>query len=207
MQARLLRVLQERVFEPLGSVEPVQVDVRVIAATNKDLAKLVHKGMFREDLFYRIHVVRIALPNLRDRREDIPLLIEHFIAKFNRLQGKDVVGLADEVLARLMEYDYPGNIRELENIVEHAFVLCRGGLVELHHLPPAVRGTPTDESLPGIAGMTLEAMERLLISDALRRTGGNRTAAARQLGIDPSTLFRKVKALGIELPELDGRNR
>ena len=207
MQARLLRVLQDRTFEPLGSVEPVQVDVRVIAATNKDLAKLVRKGMFREDLFYRIHVVRIALPTLRDRREDIPLLIEHFIAKFNRLQGKDVVGVSDEVLARLMEYDYPGNIRELENIIEHAFVLCRGGLVELHHLPPNVRGASTGETVPNIAGMTLEAMERLLISDALRRSGGNRTAAAKQLGIDPSTLFRKVKTLGIELPESDGRSR
>ncbi len=207
MQVRLLRVLQERTFEPLGSVEPVPVDVRVIAATNKDLAKLVRKGTFREDLFYRIHVVRISLPTLRDRRDDIPLLIEHFVAKFNRLQGKDVVGVSDEALARLMEYDYPGNVRELENIVEHAFVLCRGGLVELHHLPPAVRGTSMDESIPGIAGMTLQAMERLLISDALRRSGGNRTAAARQLGIDPSTLFRKVKALGITLPESDGRSR
>jgi PAS domain S-box-containing protein len=207
MQARLLRVLQERTFEPLGSVEPVQVDVRVIAATNKDLAKLVRKGTFREDLFYRIHVIRIALPNVRDRREDIPLLIEHFIAKFNRLQGKDVVGVSDEVLGRLMEYDYPGNVRELENIIEHAFVLCRGGLVELHHLPPNVRGTSTGETIPSIAGMTLEAMERLLIGDALRRNGGNRTAAAKQLGIDPSTLFRKVKALGIELPEVDGRSR
>ena len=117
-------------------MEPVRVDVRVIAATNKDLAKLVRKGTFRDDLFYRIQVVRIALPHLRDRREDIPLLIEHFIAKFNRLQGKDVVGVSDEVLARLMDYDYPGNVRELENIIEHAFVLCRGGLVELHHLPP-----------------------------------------------------------------------
>jgi PAS domain S-box-containing protein len=207
MQARLLRVLQERTFEPLGSVEPVQVDVRVIAATNKDLAKLVRKGVFREDLFYRIHVVRIALPSLCDRREDIPLLIEHFVAKFNRLQGKDVVGVSDEVLSRLMEYDYPGNIRELENIIEHAFVLCRGGLLELHHLPPNVRGMSSGETVPNIAGMTLEAMERLLIGDALRRNGGNRTAAARQLGIDPSTLFRKVKALGIELPEVDGRSK
>ncbi len=207
MQVRLLRVLQERTFEPLGSIEPVPVDVRVIAATHQDLAKLVGEGTFREDLFYRIHIVRIALPNLRDRREDIPLLVEHFIAKFNRLQGKDVAGVSDEVLARLMEYSYPGNVRELENLIEHAFVLCRSGLVELHHLPPSVRGASADESLPGIAGMTLEAMERLLITDALRRSGGNRTAAARQLGIDPSTLFRKVKALGITLPESDGRSR
>jgi len=206
MQARLLRVLQERVIEPLGSVEPEAVDVRVIAATNKDLSKLVRKGDFREDLFYRVHVIRLSLPSLRDRREDIPLLIEHFVAKFNRLQGKDVVGVSDEVLARLMEHDYPGNVRELENFIEHAFVLCRGGLIQLAHLPPHLRRAAA-EVAPSIAGMTLEAMERLLITDALRRHRGNRTAAARQLGINPSTLFRKVRRLGIELPEEDGRRK
>ena len=138
MQTRLLRVLQERVYEPLGSVQPVATDVRVLAATHQDLAGLVQAGKFREDLFYRIHVVRLELPRLRERREDIPLLIDHFIAKFNRLQGKDVVGVADEVLARLMEYDFPGNVRELENVIEHAFVLCRGGLIQLSHLPAPV---------------------------------------------------------------------
>ena len=197
MQVRLLRVLQERTYEPLGSVEPMKTDVRVIAATNKDLTKLVRKGVFREDLFYRIHVIRLVLPNLRDRREDIPVLVEHFIAKFNRLQGKDVVGVSDEVLARLMDHDYPGNVRELENIVEHAFVLCRGAMIEMVHLPPQLRGT-TEATSPNIAGMTLEAMERFLIANALQRHDGNRTAAARQLGINPSTLFRKLKALGIE---------
>ena len=197
MQVRLLRVLQERVYEPLGSVESVKTDVRLIAATNKDLGKLVRKGIFRDDLFYRIHVIRLALPSLRDRREDIPLLIEHFIAKFNRLQGKDIVGVSDEVLARLMEHDYPGNVRELENIIEHAFVLCRGALIELAHLPPQFRGTAIGETSPNYAGMTLEAMERFLIADALRRNDGNRTAAARQLGINPSTLFRKLKMLGM----------
>lgn len=196
MQVRLLRVLQERTYEPLGSVEPIKTDVRVIAATNKDLGKLVRKGVFREDFFYRIHVIRLALPSLRDRREDIPLLIEHFMAKFNRLQGKDVAGVSDEVLARLMDHDYPGNVRELENIIEHAFVLCRGAMIEMVHLPPQFRGT--DEAVsPNIAGMTLEAMERFLIANALQRHDGNRTAAARQLGINPSTLFRKLKSLGI----------
>ena len=136
MQVRLLRVLQERVIEPLGSVEPVSVDVRVLAATNKDLQRLVQEGTFREDLFYRIHVVRLKLPTLRQRREDIPLLVHHLIVKHGRLQGKDVLGVSDEVMARLMAYDFPGNVRELENIVEQAFVLCPGGLIELHHLPP-----------------------------------------------------------------------
>jgi PAS domain S-box-containing protein len=202
MQVRLLRVLQERTYEPLGSVELVKTDVRVIAATNKDLGKLVRKGVFREDLFYRIHVIRLVLPNLRDRREDIPLLIEHFIAKFNRLQGKDVVGVSDEVLTRLMEHDYPGNVRELENTIEHAFVLCRGALIEMAHLPPQLRGA-TEATSPNIAGMTLEAMERFLIANALQRHNGNRTAAARQLGINPSTLFRKLKTLGIDLAKTE----
>jgi PAS domain S-box-containing protein len=207
MQVRLLRVLQERVYEPLGSVEPVKTDIRLIAATNKDLGKLVRKGAFREDLFYRVHVIRLSLPGLRDRREDIPLLIEHFIGKFNRLQGKDVVGVSDEVLARLMEHDYPGNVRELENIVEHAFVLCRSGLIQMGHLPPELRGGATGDAAPSLAGMTLEGMQRLLITDALRRHHGNRKAAAKHLGINPSTLFRKAKAMGIELPEADGRSK
>jgi PAS domain S-box-containing protein len=192
MQVRLLRVLQDHTYEPLGSVETQTTDARIIAATNKDLAKLVRKGVFREDLFYRVNVIRVALPNLRDRREDIPLLIDHFVAKFNRLQGKEVMGVSDEVLARLMEHDYPGNVRELQNIIEHAFVLCRGAIIEPAHLPPALRGE-IDSPSPILSGMTLDAIERFLIEDALRRSHGNHAAAARQLGINPSTLFRKLK--------------
>jgi transcriptional regulator with PAS, ATPase and Fis domain len=120
MQVRLLRVLQERVVEPLGSVRPVPVDVRVVAATNKDLVGLVRAGRFREDLYYRIRVIHLKLPALRQRREDIPLLVDHIIAKFNHLQGKDIAGVSNEVMARLMEHDYPGNVRELENIIEQA---------------------------------------------------------------------------------------
>jgi PAS domain S-box-containing protein len=195
MQARLLRVLQERIYEPLGGVEPVKTDVRLIAATNKNLSKLVEQGRFREDLFYRIHVIRIELPSLRDRREDIPLLMDHFIARFNRLRGKDIAGVSDEVLARLMEHDFPGNVRELENIIEHAFVLCQGGVIELKHLPPALRGGALGEVLRLGKAMTLESMEKLLITDALRRNGGNRNKAAKELGINASTLFRKLKVL------------
>jgi len=207
MQARLLRVLEERTFEPLGSVEPVQVNVRIIAATNKDLSRLVRKGAFREDLFYRIRVIQFELPLLRDRREDIPLLIEHFIARFNRLQGKDVAGLSGEVLARLMEHDYPGNVRELQNIIEHAFVLCGSGLIQLEHLPADFRGKPFCEPSRTGSGMTLKSMARVLIADALRRHGGNRTAAAKELGINTSTLFRKIRALNIEVPGTDGRRK
>ncbi|MFW5693144.1 MAG: sigma-54 interaction domain-containing protein [Thermoguttaceae bacterium] len=206
MQVRLLRVLQERVVEPLGGVEAVPVDVRVVAATNKDLAALVRAGKFRDDLYYRIRVVHLKLPGLRQRREDIPLLVDHLVGKFNRLQGKDIAGVSDEVMARLMEHDYPGNVRELENIVEQAFVLCRGGLIEPGHLPPELRPPATagrDDSPP----MSLAAMERFLITETLRRRNGNRKESARDLGIDASTLYRKIKALGIDLPEIDGRSR
>ncbi|MFO1499037.1 MAG: sigma 54-interacting transcriptional regulator [Verrucomicrobiota bacterium] len=198
MQVRLLRVLQERSFEPLGGVEPVKADVRIIAATNKSLTRLVAEGRFREDLFYRIHVVRVELPGLRDRREDIPLLIDHFITQFNRLKGKDIAGVSDAVLARLMEHDFPGNVRELENIIEHAFVLCNGGLIEPRHLPPGLRAGSVDDLLRLGKVVTLRSMERLLIEDALRRHHGSRKKAAKQLGINPSTLFRKLKALKLK---------
>lgn len=195
MQARLLRVLQERVYEPLGSVDPVKADVRVIAATAKDLRQLVREGRFREDLFYRVHVVRIELPSLCERREDIPLLVDHFIARFNRLQGKGIAGVSEGVLARLMEHDFPGNVRELENAIEHAFVLCRGALIEEQHLPPNLRAEATAGETRLPRGFTLDAMEKLLIQDALHRHGGNRAAAARELGINASTLFRRLRAI------------
>jgi len=206
VQVRLLRVLQDRAVEPLGAVEPTPVDVRVVAASNKDLAKLVRAEKFRDDLYYRVRVVHLVLPSLRGRREDIPLLIDHVVAKFNHLQGKDIAGVSVEAMARLMEHDFPGNVRELENIIEQAFVLCRGGIIELHHLPPELR--PASPS-PGDAfgPMRLEAMEKLLITEILRSYGGNRRRAAGDLGINASTLYRKIKALQIDVPETDGRGR
>jgi len=205
MQIRLLRVLQERIVEPLGSVEPVKVDVRVLAATNKDLSRLVREGKFRDDLYYRIRVIQLKLPILQERREDIPLLVDHSIAKFNHLQGKDISGVSDEVIARLMNYDYPGNIRELENIIEQAFVLCRGGLIELHHLPQELV-LLGDKSPTTSHPMSLQAMEKHLITEALQRHKGNRKKVARDLNIDPSTLYRKIKAFQIEIPDSDGRS-
>jgi len=207
MQVRLLRVLQEHVFEPLGAVEPVKADVRVIAATHRDLVEMVREGSFREDLYYRINVIRLELPSLNDRREDIPPLIEHFIGRFNRLQGKDVIGVSEEVLTLLMGHDFPGNARELENIIEHAFVLCSGGLIEIQHLPPEVRQGSEVPSVETREGLTLRSMESLHIALALHRHGGNRKAAAAELGIHPSTLFRKIKDLGIDAPSKDGRSR
>ncbi len=205
MQVRLLRVLQERVIEPLGGVQTIPVDVRIVAATNKDLTDLVRAGTFRDDLYYRTRVIHLKLPHLSQRREDIPLLVNHLTAKFNHLQGKDIAGVSDEVMARLMEHDYPGNVRELENILEQAFVLCRGGLIELNHLPPELRPTTTagrDEQ-----PMSLQAMEKFLISETLQRRKGNRIHAARDLGINVSTLYRKIKDLKIESPDIDGRGR
>jgi len=198
VQVRLLRVLQERVYEPLGGIEPVKADVRIVAATNRDLSQLMTEGKFRQDLFYRINVVKLKLPLLRDRKEDIPLLVEHFIARFNHLRNKAITGVTDEVLACLLAHDYPGNVRELENTIEHCFVLCPAGIIEKRHLPEAFR-TSVSADFPKEAGPTnLKQMEKILITDALRRNDGNRAAAARELGIHKSTLFRKIKALGIK---------
>jgi PAS domain S-box-containing protein len=206
MQVRLLRVLQERVVEPLGSIQPAKINVRVIVATNKDLAELVKSGTFREDLFYRIRVIRLQLPTLKERREDIPFLVGHFISKFNRLEGKDVAGVSGEVLSRLMEYNFPGNVRELENIIEQAFVLCSGGLIGLAHLPPELRSfSGFEHTEPDSAN--LSSVEKHLIKLTLDRHKGNRKKAARDLGINTSTLFRKIKAFGIETPSADGRTR
>lgn len=206
MQVRLLRVLQERQVEPLGGVKAISVDVRIIVATNKDLTQLVRSGTFRDDLYYRIRVVYLKLPELKQRREDIPLLVNNLIAKFNRLQGKDIAGVSDRVMARLMEHDYPGNVRELENIIEQAFVLCRGGLIDCEHIPPELRSSAVVEH-EELRPMSLEAMERFLISEALARYQGNRKAAARDLGINVSTLYRKTKSLGMDTPDTDGRGR
>jgi PAS domain S-box-containing protein len=206
LQVRLLRVLQDRIVEPLGAVEPLQVNVRVVVATNRNLAKLVQNGRFRDDLYYRIRVIHLVLPALRQRREDIPLLTDHIVAKFNRLQDKDIAGVSVEAMARLLEHDFPGNVRELENIIEQAFVLCRGGIIELHHLPPELRaGLHT--SAEGLSPMSLRTMEKLLITEILQRRSGNRKLAARDLGVDVSTLYRKIKAFGIDVPDSDGRSR
>ena len=203
MQVRLLRVLQERVYEPLGGTESVKANVRIITATNRDLDRLVRKGDFRQDLYYRINVVRLRVPPLRGRREDIPLLVDHFIAHFNRLKGKSITGVSPDVMAVLMQHDFPGNVRELENIIEHAFVLCRGGVIHAIHLPEHLRPERGEE---GIAETkSLDELEARFIVEALRRNDWNRLATARDLGIHKTTLWRKIKRLGIELPSTDGR--
>ena len=197
VQVRLLRVLQERVYEPLGGIEPVKADVRIVAATNRDLGQLMAEDKFRQDLFYRINVVKLKLPPLRDRKEDIPLLVEHFITRFNRLRDKTITGVADEVLASLLAHDYPGNVRELENTIEHCFVLCPAGIIETRHLPAAFRTSVSSDFSKEAGPTNLRQMEKILIADALRRNDGNRAAAARELGIHKSTLFRKIKSLNV----------
>jgi transcriptional regulator with PAS, ATPase and Fis domain len=206
LQVRLLRVLQERVYEPLGGIHPVKANVRIVVATNKDLSQLVKDGFFREDLFYRVNVIRLFLPPLRERKEDIPLLVNHFVDRFNNLQERDVVGVSDDVLDRLMAYDFPGNVRELENIIEHAFVLCRGGIIEPKHLPQSIPVNTQLGPLLTHRKTRVAETERMLIEEAIAQTGGNRAAAAEILGMHRSTFFRKVKTLGIGLPSQDGRH-
>jgi PAS domain S-box-containing protein len=200
LQVRLLRVLQEKTYEPLGSVETVPSDVRIIAATNRRLQDLVKEGKFREDLYYRIHVIRMELPPLRDRMEDIPLLADHFIHHFNVLQKKEISGLSGESLACLVSYDYPGNVRELQNIIEHAFILCRSGLIEPHHLPENLCLSRSEESPGKNETMNMKDLEAVFITNMLRRQQWNRIKTAKALGIHKSTLFRKIKALHIQIP-------
>jgi PAS domain S-box-containing protein len=206
LQIRLLRVLQDKTFEPLGSSKPVTVDVRVIAATNKDLTGLVQSKVFRQDLFYRLNVVSLFLPPLRDRKEDIPLLVEHFIDRFRRARGRNITGIDQETLSLLMSHDYPGNIRELENIIEYAFVLCPGHLIQPRHLPEELFSRLPKTPTMGNLESTIRTVEAQILIQALRQNQFNRQSAARQLGMHKSTFFKKVKALGIELPEEDGRS-
>ena len=197
LQVRLLRFLQERVYEPLGSTQPVRADVRMIAATNKNLAELIKSTQFRDDLYYRINVVRLQIPPLRERMEDVPLLVDHFIARFNALQGKEVAGVSDEVLSGLMSHHYPGNIRELENIIERAFVLCRSGQIEPRHISDFAPCAGAAE----VATLgRLHQLEAAFFMSALRRHNWNRLETARSLGMHKTTLFRKIRSLGLRIP-------
>jgi PAS domain S-box-containing protein len=207
LQVRLLRVLQERAFEPLGSIRPEATDARIIVATNKDLADQVRRGAFREDLYYRVNVIRVELPPLRRRKEDIPLLVQQFIDRFNRLQQRSVRGIAGEALSLLMAHDWPGNVRELENVIERSFILCSDELIGIEHLPGEL--TARGAAGPGPASMqaTRDLLEAETIRTVLERHSYNRLAASRELGMHKSTLFRKLKKLGIDLPKRDGRSR
>ena len=209
LQVRLLRVLQERTFEPLGSTRSEKADARVIVATNRDLLERCKAGAFREDLYYRVNVVRVELPPLRRRKEDIPLLAEQFIAHFNLLQNKKIGGIAPEALSLLMAYDWPGNVRELANVIERAFILCGTGRIDLGHLPETLTGLSLSRMPNGRVDLrgARATLDAHAIRAALMHNHGNRLAAAKELGVHKTTLFRKMRALGIDRPKEDGRQR
>jgi len=201
LQVKLLRFLQEKTYEPLGSSRTLAADVRVITATHRDLEAMVGDGGFRKDLFFRLNVLQIQLPPLSERPEDIPLLLRHFIQRFRQATGKPIEDVSPRALAALARYDYPGNIRELENLVERAFILCEENEVRLEHLPnhiaDAFRNTPSSS---GITAGSLDSFEIRAMRDALERHGGNRTRAARDLGIHRTPLLRKMKRFGLLSP-------
>jgi transcriptional regulator with PAS, ATPase and Fis domain len=203
LQVRLLRVLQERMYEPVGSSRPRRANVRVIAATNRTLRKEVDAGRFRADLFYRLNVMRLEIPPLSERSEDVPLLIDHFIGRFNEARGKSVEGVSEEAMAALIRHQWPGNIRELENAVEHAFILCHDPLIQLEHLPPEITGAAGPGTSEAGARRTenLRHNEEKIILETLERHGWRRMETARALGINKTTLWRKMKRLGIETAE------
>ena len=204
LQVKLLRVLQEREIRPVGSDRTVKVDVRVVAATNRDLAMEVEKGRFREDLYYRLQVIPVLLPPLRERRSDIPILVQHFLDKYNAKHEARRCTIADDAMVHLWEYDWPGNVRELENLVERLVVLSDDGFVHVDHLPPNIRSFISEKKIPrpslteeGIdLNKAVEEFEYRLIDEALRRTKGNKQAAARLLGLKRTTLVAKLRRKG-----------
>jgi PAS domain S-box-containing protein len=192
IQLKLLRVLQEKEIERVGESTPQKVDVRVIASTNKDLKEKVRSGEFRQDLYYRLKVVEVSLPPLRDRLEDLPLLVDHFCRSFNERFKKNIEGISSEVLGRFMDYLWPGNVRELEHVMEHAFVLCRGWVITLEHLPPEIRDYERTEKMAGQEIPTQGSNGAQEILDALNKAHWNKTKAARLLGISRRTIYRKI---------------
>ena len=200
LQAKILRVLQEKEIVPVGDTKTIPVDVRVIAATNRDLREMVANGTFREDLFYRLNVVSLHMPPLRDRQEDILPLCEHFIRLYNTEQKKNIRGISDSAMQKLLRYQYPGNVRQLANIIEHATILTVGDVIGDLALPEeldAAPVSPDDMLINLLAGKTMEEVERLAITAALRLSGGKKPEAAAQLGISERSLYYKIKEYGL----------
>jgi len=195
LQVKLLRVLNNGEYRPLGSSKTLLTDARIIAATNANLQAAIAKGTFREDLFYRINVVNLNIPPLRERPADIPLLVSHFVRIFSKKTRKRILGLSPEALAVLRRYSFPGNVRELENAIEHAFIMCHGQEIQPEHLPPQI----TQQS--GVSGglSSHRKSEKEIVLDALRRHKGNRVKAAAELGVHRSTLWRKIRSYDIEV--------
>ncbi len=206
LQTKLLRVLQERTYLPLGGTRTETTGARFITATNRSLPDLVKEGLFRSDLYYRVNVVTLELPSLRERKEDLPLLIDRIIRRLNVEYGKEITGVSTEVMTILQAHDFPGNIRELINILEHAHVLCAMRVIEPHHLPADFASRHPGPMQAGSGKADLKSMEVRAIMEGLERNRYNRLATARELGIHKSTLFRKLKEWGITLPRVDGRS-
>jgi PAS domain S-box-containing protein len=204
LQVKILRLLQERVYEPLGEVHSVSTDLRFIAATNRDLSRLVAEGDFRRDLYYRVNVIRLVMPPLRERPLDIPLLAEAILRRLSITRSKVVESISRESMKLLVSHDFPGNVRELENILEHGHVLSTSHEIEVEDLPDWLQAEVNSRRRDGPA--TLEELEARFIHDVLARNSWNRSAAARELGIHKTTLHRKINRLGIELPPTDGRS-
>jgi len=198
MQMRLLRVLENRTFSPLGATTTLRMKARVIAATHRNLTEMIGEGQFREDLYFRINVVRLGLPPLIERKEDIPLMVDHFIERFKTITGKQIVGISQNALAALALYGWPGNVRELENAIEHAFVLCLDRMIRLEHMPVQIQ--PQKEPLYVPAEKSLKAIEKQAIIRALTKNNWRKMATARELGIDKNTLRRKIQRYDIRIP-------
>ncbi len=198
-QVKFLRLLQQHEYEPLGSTECRRADIRIVAATNRNLQELIAAGKFRDDLYFRLAVVKFQLPTLRERREDIPYLVDHFIKKNNARRGKNVISVSPEVMSILLRQGFPGNVRELENIIEYCFVVCRGSIIQKDHLPSELLSGEPAGSPPvnGQSPVALAIDEEERIRSALSRAGGNQTKAAAELRINRTTLWRKMKSYGI----------
>jgi two-component system response regulator HydG len=195
IQLKLLRVLQDKEFERVGESVSIKSDVRVIAATNQDLRQRVSSGEFREDLYYRLKVVELAQHPLRDRKDDIPVLVDHFIQKFNKKINREIEAVSDDVMNRFMDYDWPGNIRELEHALEHAFIICHDRTITLDHLPPEFKEICLENESPETENCDVEA-EAIL--QALKQCDWNKAKAARLLGISRPTIYRKIKEMDLE---------
>jgi len=201
-QVKLLRLLQQREYEPVGGTSPRKADIRIIAATNRDLKELVAQGKFRDDLYFRLAVVKIELPPLKDRREDIPYLVDHFIQKYNARRGKKIISISPDVMDILLKYDFPGNIRELENIIEYGFVVCKNSIIQKQHLPTELfqKSKEVISDARPIRDPIGEAIdERSRIESVLLKHKGKITEAAEELGMHRTTLWRKIKRHNIDV--------
>jgi transcriptional regulator with PAS, ATPase and Fis domain len=206
IQVKLLRFIQEKEYEPLGTSTPHAADVRIVAATHRDLMQRIRDGLFREDLFYRLNIVSVELPSLNERKDDIPAFLQHFIRKFNRRYKKNIEDISDDAMQMLLSYDYPGNIRELENAIEHAFVLCKTSFINPQDLPPRfltakdLNNQADIKKIPKFRHLTsTEQHESNLIREMLKQFNGNKLKAAKKLNMHRSTLWRKMQRYNIDL--------